>query len=106
MLRKRPGAGILKQYLGARRTELEKGCRTVPARQVTQPGGIGSLESIFGLIKSLTIRAQVYRYREHYIFMNTVTYFTLIYLKIGTVLISELTNACGVFKKDKLISVP
>ncbi len=30
----------------------------VPARQATQPGGIGSLESILGLLKSLKIRAQ------------------------------------------------
>jgi len=29
----------------------------VPARQTTQPGGIGSLESILGLLKSLKIRA-------------------------------------------------
>jgi hypothetical protein len=29
----------------------------VPARQATQPGGIGSLESILGLLKSLKIRA-------------------------------------------------
>ncbi len=32
----------------------------VPARQATQPGGIGSLESILGLIKSLKIRALVF----------------------------------------------
>ncbi len=30
----------------------------VPARQGTQPGGIGFLESILGLLKSLNIRAQ------------------------------------------------
>ncbi len=30
----------------------------VPARQATQPGGIGSLESILGLLKNLKIRAQ------------------------------------------------
>ncbi len=30
----------------------------VPARQATQPGGIGSLESILGLLQSLKIRAQ------------------------------------------------
>jgi hypothetical protein len=28
----------------------------VTARQATQPGGIGSLESILGLLESLTIR--------------------------------------------------
>jgi hypothetical protein len=30
----------------------------LPARQATQTGGIGSLESILGLLKSLKIRAQ------------------------------------------------
>ncbi len=30
---------------------------SLPARQATQPGGIGFLESIFGLLKSLKIRA-------------------------------------------------
>ncbi len=30
----------------------------VPARQATQPGGIGSLKAILGLLKSLKIRAQ------------------------------------------------
>jgi hypothetical protein len=30
----------------------------VPARQATQPGGIGSLELILGPLKSLKIRAQ------------------------------------------------
>jgi hypothetical protein len=29
----------------------------VPARQATQPGGIGFLESILGLLRSLKIRA-------------------------------------------------
>jgi hypothetical protein len=33
----------------------------IPARQATQPGGIDSLESILGLLKSLKIRAPVYR---------------------------------------------
>jgi hypothetical protein len=32
----------------------------VPARETTQPGGIGSLESILGLLKSLTIRALLF----------------------------------------------
>jgi hypothetical protein len=32
----------------------------VPARQATQPSGIGSLESILGLLKSFKIRAQNY----------------------------------------------
>ncbi len=31
----------------------------VQARQATQPGNIGSLESILGLLKSLKIRIQV-----------------------------------------------
>ncbi len=35
----------------------------VPARQVTQPGGIGFLELILGLLKSLKIRAQAVCYR-------------------------------------------
>jgi hypothetical protein len=30
----------------------------IPAHQATQPGGIGSLESILGLLKILNIRAQ------------------------------------------------
>jgi hypothetical protein len=34
----------------------------VPARQATQPGGIGSLESILGLFKSLTILAMAGKY--------------------------------------------
>jgi hypothetical protein len=34
----------------------------VPARQATQPGGIGSLESILGLLKSLKIWALYYTY--------------------------------------------
>jgi hypothetical protein len=29
----------------------------IPARQATKPGGVGSLESILGLLKSLKIRA-------------------------------------------------
>jgi hypothetical protein len=33
------------------------GMVVVPARQATQPGGIGCLESIHGLLKSLKIRA-------------------------------------------------
>jgi hypothetical protein len=33
--------------------------RVVPARQATQLGGIGSLESILGLLESLKIRAQL-----------------------------------------------
>ncbi len=50
--------------------ELEKQCwnfytsmgarnRVVPARQATQPGGIGSLESILGLLESLKIQSQL-----------------------------------------------
>jgi hypothetical protein len=47
----RYSAGIFKQSMGARN-------RVGPARQSTQPGGIGSLESILGLFKSLKIWAQ------------------------------------------------
>ncbi len=47
-------AGIFKQFMGARNREGV----VVPARQTTQPGGIGSLESIIWLLKSLKIRAQ------------------------------------------------
>jgi hypothetical protein len=36
----------------------------VPARQVTQPGGIGSLELILGLLESLKIRARAVCYRK------------------------------------------
>jgi hypothetical protein len=37
----------------------------VPARQATQPGGIGSLESILRLLKSLKIRTRtVYLIRD------------------------------------------
>jgi hypothetical protein len=43
--------------MGAR-YQVGKGV-VVPVRQATQPGGNGSLESIFGLLKSLKIRAQV-----------------------------------------------
>jgi hypothetical protein len=39
--------------------ELSRNRFVVPARQATQTGGIGSLESILGLLKSLKIRAQV-----------------------------------------------
>jgi hypothetical protein len=49
-------AGIFKQYMGTR-NQVGIGV-VVPARQATQPGGIGSLESILGFLKSLKIRAQ------------------------------------------------
>jgi hypothetical protein len=49
-------AGIFKQSKGAR-NQVGMGCRT--ARQSIQPAGIGSLESILGLLKSLKIRALV-----------------------------------------------
>jgi hypothetical protein len=39
-------------------TEKEWGCRTGPPGYTTQPGGIGSLESILGFLISLKIRAQ------------------------------------------------
>jgi hypothetical protein len=48
-------AGIFKQSMGARnRVGI---IVVVPARQATQPGGIGSLKLILGLLKSLKIRA-------------------------------------------------
>jgi hypothetical protein len=49
-------AGIFKQSIGG--WEPSRNRVVVPARQATQPGGIGSLESILGLLKSLKIRAQ------------------------------------------------
>ncbi len=51
-------AEIFKQSVGAR-NRVGIGC-TVPARQATQPGEIGILESILGLLKSLKIRALVF----------------------------------------------
>ncbi len=47
-----PSAEIFKQYMGAMNRVV------VLARQATQPGGIGSLDSFLGLLKSLKIRAQ------------------------------------------------
>jgi hypothetical protein len=44
-------AGIFKQSMEPSRNRV-----VVPARQATQRGGIGSLESILGLLKSLKIR--------------------------------------------------
>ncbi len=40
-----------------RASNLSKNRVVVPARQATQPGGIRSLESILGLLKSFKIRA-------------------------------------------------
>jgi hypothetical protein len=48
-------AGIFKQSMGARN---RRKMVVVPARQATQPGGIGSVESILRHLKSLKIRAQ------------------------------------------------
>jgi hypothetical protein len=36
----------------------------IPARKAIQPGGVGSLESILGLLKGLQIWAQVADQRE------------------------------------------
>ncbi len=47
-------AGIFKQSMGAR----NRVWNGLSYRQATHPGGIGSLESILGLFKSLKIRAQ------------------------------------------------
>ena len=38
-------------------TKTSRNRVVVPARQATQPGGIGSLKSLLGLLKSLDIRA-------------------------------------------------
>ncbi len=46
-------AGIFKQSMGARYRVV-----VPPAHQAKQPSGIGSLESMIGLLKSLKIRAQ------------------------------------------------
>jgi hypothetical protein len=51
-------AGIYKQSMGAG-NRVGVGLSYRPARLHTQTGGIGSLESILGLLKSLKIRAQV-----------------------------------------------
>jgi hypothetical protein len=49
--------------------ERNKNRVAVPARQATKPGGIGSLESILGLLKSLKIRALLATVCHHaYIF--------------------------------------
>jgi hypothetical protein len=48
-------AGIFKQYMGA--LEPSRNRVVVMARQATEAGGIDSLESILGLLKSLKIRA-------------------------------------------------
>ncbi len=53
-----PCAGIFKQSMGAR-NQVGIHRVVVSARQATQPVGIGSLESILGLLKSLKIRALV-----------------------------------------------
>jgi hypothetical protein len=53
----------------------------VPARQATPPGGIGSLDSILGLLKSLKIRALAGQYDNpsylvpspHRLFKNSST---------------------------------
>ncbi len=47
-------AGIFKQFMGGKESSRKR--VVVPARQATQPGGIGSLESIIGLLKCLNIR--------------------------------------------------
>ncbi len=48
-------AGIFKQSKGGQ--EPSRNRVVVPARRTTQAGGIDSLESILGLLKSLKIRA-------------------------------------------------
>ncbi len=56
MLYRTASAGIFKQSMGAR-NRLGIGL-SYTARQATQPGGIGFLESIIWLLKRLKIRAQ------------------------------------------------
>jgi hypothetical protein len=71
-------AGMFRQSLGTNRNRV-----VVSARQATQPGGIGSLESILDLLKSLEIRAggpvrQLYFYsvpNHHRMFRNPSTGF-------------------------------
>jgi hypothetical protein len=54
-------AGIFKQSVGATN---RVGMVVVPARQATQPGGIGSLESIPGPLKSLKYRLRQFCVRH------------------------------------------
>jgi hypothetical protein len=49
-------AEIFKQFLRSR-NRVGKGLSYRPVRPAKQPGGIGSLKSILGLLKSLKIRA-------------------------------------------------
>jgi hypothetical protein len=60
----------------------------VPARQATQPGGVGSLESILGLFKSLKIRAHFHR---AYIYC-TCTYFSLLFSTGSRLQVSIVTD--------------
>jgi hypothetical protein len=46
------------QTIYGARNKVGKGFSYRPAMQATQPGGIGSLESILGLLKILKIRAE------------------------------------------------
>jgi hypothetical protein len=54
-----PVLEFLKKSMGARN---RVGWVVVPARQATQPGKTGSLESILGLLRSLKIRAWGFKY--------------------------------------------
>jgi hypothetical protein len=65
----------------------------VPARQATQPGGIGSLETILGLLKSLKIRALR--------FMTTVSDF----LHIAALLLDMFKSPKWVHTEESQISV-
>jgi hypothetical protein len=57
-----PCGGIFKQSMGVR-NQVRIGLSYRPARlHTTQPGGIVSMESILGLLKSLKIRALTPRY--------------------------------------------
>ncbi len=58
IIQKKICAGFLKPSMGAR-NRVGIGGVVVPAHQASQPGGIRSLESILGLLKSLKIWALV-----------------------------------------------
>jgi hypothetical protein len=56
-LQVRPSLSVLKFFNNLWGASTSRNRVIVPARQATQPGGIGFLESILGLLKSLKIRA-------------------------------------------------
>jgi hypothetical protein len=56
--------------MGARK-RVGRGLSYRPARLHTQPGGIGSLESILGFLKSLKIRAQAAPRKRNIVFLQS-----------------------------------